>query len=290
MDNTDLENARRREFGAFLKSRRERLHPQDVGLPNGFRRRTPGLRRDEVALLAGIGMTWYTWLEQGREVRPSYEVLSSIARTLKLDETERRYLFDLAGRPLRELNQPEQQQPGAAILRMLERAVNQPAYILGPRWDIVAWNHAACAIFGDYSKLHGDERNIMYMLFNNPAHRKLLVDWEEMAPTVLGMFRAESAHYAGDPNYDRLVNVLLRDSLDFRYWWERHDVVRYTSVNKRINHPGSGRMVFEYNSFSSDDGRNMKLVVYTPLDEDKTIEKMEHLIAEWSHQLEVSVG
>ncbi|MFE8154541.1 helix-turn-helix transcriptional regulator [Brenneria goodwinii] len=281
MDNTDRESARRHEFGSFLKSRRERLRPADVGLPNGGRRRTPGLRRDEVALLAGIGTTWYTWLEQGRDVRPSYQVLSSIARTLRLDEAERRYLFELAGQSLRKAHQLKPQPPGEALLRMLQRAVNQPAYILGPRWDIVAWNHAACALFGDYAQLHGDERNIMSMLFNNPAHRRLLTDWQDLAPTVVGMFRAESAYLTGDEDYDRLVAALLRESQDFRYWWQRHDVMRYTSINKRINHPAVGAMVFEYNSFSSDDGRNMKLVVYTPLEEDDTVGKMTRLIAGW---------
>ncbi|QTF08675.1 helix-turn-helix domain-containing protein [Brenneria izadpanahii] len=281
MKSSARENARRHEFGSFLKSRRERLRPADVGLPDGARRRTPGLRRDEVALLAGIGITWYTWLEQGRDVRPSYEVLSSIAATLKLDEAERRYLFDLAGQPLRKVYRPKPQPPGEAMLRMLQRAVNQPAYILGPRWDVVAWNHAASALFGDYSKLHGDERNIMYMMFNNPAHRRLLTDWRDLAPTVVGMFRAENAPLTGDADYDRLVATLLRESQDFRYWWQRHDVIRYTSINKRINHPEVGAMVFEYNSFSSDDGRNMKLVVYTPLEENNTVEKMQRLIGGW---------
>lgn len=285
MDNADLESGRRREFGAFLKSRRERLRPDDVGLPNGNRRRTPGLRRDEVAQLAGIGVTWYTWLEQGREVRPSYEVLLAIARTLKLDDAERRYLFDLAGRQLRDGYRLKPRQPGEAMLRMLNRAVNQPAYILGPRWDIVAWNHAACALFGDYSKLKEDERNILYMMFNNPAHRNLLMDWEELAPTVLGMFRAENASYAGDPDYERLIGKLIQESSDFRFWWKQHDIIRYTSLNKRINHPEAGLMVFEYNSFRSDDGQNMKLIVYTPLG--NTVGKMERLISEWSQELEI---
>lgn len=277
MDGQQAAYAKRREFGAFLKSRRDRLHPDDVGLANGFRRRTPGLRREEVAMLAGVGTTWYTWLEQGREVRPSHEVLVALAKTLKLNDAERRYLFELAGRPAPDSG-PLAQVPAAPMLRMLRQLTNQPAYILGPRWDILAWNAAASALFGDYSKLDGDERNIMYMMFNNPDHKTMLTDWSEIAPTVLGMFRADCAPFAGNPDHDRLIATLLRESPDFRYWWKRHDVERYTSVNKRIRHPVAGPMVFEYNAFTSDDGHRMKLVVYTPLEQEDTIKKIETLM------------
>lgn len=276
----DLDAARRQEFGDFLKSRRARLSPEQVGLVVGKRRRTPGLRREEVALLSGVGTTWYTWLEQGREVRPSYEVLWALARALQLNDAECRYLFDLAGRQMREKHKPfyDPRQPPGSLLRMLDQLASQPAYILGPCWEVLAWNRAASALFGNYSMLQGIERNIIYMLFNNSEHRKLLSDWDTLAPTALGMFRAESAHLAGQPERDNLVNELLKQSEDFRYWWGKHDVFLYRSTLKRICHPQEGPMYFEYNSFTSDDGSRTKLVMYTPLEEGQTIEKIERLM------------
>jgi hypothetical protein len=143
---------------------------------------------------------------------------------------------------------------------------------------VLCWNQAAEAVFGDYSRLEGDERNSIYMLFGNPGHRHLLVDWHDLAPIALGMFRAENAEHAGDPDYDRLVGTLMARSPEFRHYWQQHDVSGYTSINKRIHHPTAGRMVFEYNSFTADDHSGAKLVVYTPLGDDHTQEKMKELL------------
>src|SRR5277367_3361361 len=181
MDRTSgSHNERRRAFAAFLRSRRERLVPSEVGLPNGFRRRTSGLRREEVAQLAGVGVTWYTWLEQGRRVSPSAEVLGALATALRLDAAERRHLFVLADRPPALKREAGPEVVDAPIRRMLASLGGQPAYVIGRRWDILAWNRAAAAVFGDYARLEGDERNIMYLLFVDRSHRKLLLDWEEM--------------------------------------------------------------------------------------------------------------
>jgi len=272
------EAAKRREFGAFLRSRRTRLTPNDVGLNGGFRRRTPGLRREEVAQLAGVGTTWYTWLEQGRDVRASREVLGALANALRLDRAERQYLFQLTGHQAAEIGlapKPEVAQP---LQRMLHALTDQPAYILGRRWDVLCWNRAAEVVFGDYSKLVGDERNSVYMLFGNPDHRRLLVDWHDLAPIALGMFRAENAGHAGDPEYDRLVGTLMTCSPEFRYFWQKHDVSHYTAIHKRIRHPTADRMVFEYNSLTADDQSGAKLVIYTPLAEEHTREKMKELL------------
>src|SRR5215468_2258161 len=230
-------DARRREFGDFLRSRRERLTPSDVGLPDGFRRRTPGLRREEVALLAGVGATWYTWLEQGRDVRPSAEVLSALADTLRLDAAERRHLYILNDRPPPEPRPTGPEQVELPLLRMLDSLTSQPAYVLGRRWDVLAWNRAAELLFGDYGKLEDDERNIMHIVFANKAHRRLLVDWEEVASTALAMFRADSARYAGDPDFERLIGTLKRVSPEFRKLWLRQDVLRALGSHKRIKHP-----------------------------------------------------
>jgi transcriptional regulator with XRE-family HTH domain len=273
----DIE-ARRRQSGAFLRSRRERLMPSDVGLPDGFRRRTPGLRREEVALLAGVGATWYTWLEQGRDVQPSAEVLAALADALRLDAAERRHLYILNDRPPPEPKPVGPERVEQPLLRMLDSLTGQPAYVLGRRWDVLAWNRAAELLFGDYGKLEGDQRNIMHILFANKAHRKLLVDWNEVASTALAMFRADSARYAGDTDFERLINHLMSVSGEFRQLWSRQDVLRSLSSHKRIKHPLAGRMTFEYTSFEVTGQADMKLVVYTPLDSDCTVEKLGALL------------
>jgi transcriptional regulator with XRE-family HTH domain len=273
-------DARRREFGAFLRSRRARLTPTVVGLPNGFRRRTPGLRREEVALLAGVGATWYAWLEQGRDVRASAEALSALADALRLNEAERRHLFLLSGRPEPPGRSSGPECVSESLRRMLASLIHQPAYVTGRRWDVLAWNAAAGAVFGDYGRLEGDERNIMHMVFADPAHRRLLVDWEILAPAVLAMFRADCAHYAGDPDFERLVARLRAESAEFRDWWPKREVIRPPSGRKRIDHPAAGQMEFEYMSFSVIDAAEMRLVVYAPLETADTATKLAALLRE----------
>ncbi|WP_214469870.1 helix-turn-helix transcriptional regulator [Mesorhizobium sp. dw_380] len=272
------EDSRRRELGAFLRSRRERLSPQTAGIACGARRRTPGLRREEVALIAGVGTTWYTWLEQGRDVRPSAEVLTALSEALRLDAIERRHLFILAGRqqPERRVAAPEK--VDGPLLHMLQSLVLQPAYVVGRRWDVLAWNPAAVAVFGDYGLLEGDARNIVHMVFTNPHHRRLLVDWEELARVVLASFRAESAKYVGDPDFDRLIALMMRSSPEFRDWWPRRDVARRLTGLKHVRHPTAGAMAFEHMTLSIDDGSDMRVIVYTPLAEQNSIAKLQTLL------------
>lgn len=272
------EDTRRRELGAFLRSRRERLSPSDTGIAAGQRRRTPGLRREEVAMIAGVGTTWYTWLEQGRDVRPSVEVLSALCQALRLDAAEQRHLFTLAGR-----HQPERRRIGPArvegpLLHMLQSLVLQPAYVVGPRWDVLAWNDAAVVIFGDYGLLEGDARNIIHGVFTDPQRRHLLVDWEQLARATLAAFRAESAKYTGDPDFERLIALMMRSSPEFREWWPQRDVVHRLSGLKHLRHPVAGSMTFEHMSLSIDDGSDMRLIVYTPLAEQNSIVKLRKLL------------
>src|SRR5690349_2285229 len=167
---------RRDELADFLRQRRATIQPDDVGLPAGGRRRTPGLRREEVAQLAGVGTTWYTWLEQGRDVHASNEVLGALADALRLDRVERQYLFELSAAQAAEVSMTTQEvaQP---LRRMLHALTEQPAYIINRHWDVLYWNKSAEVVFGDYSKLAGDERNSLCMLFGNPEHRRLLLEW-----------------------------------------------------------------------------------------------------------------
>lgn len=270
--------ARQREAGEFLRSRRERLTPSDVGLPDGFRRRTPGLRREEVALLAGVGTTWYTWLEQGRDVHPSSEVLTALAVALRLDPTEQRHLFVLHDRPAPEAAPVGEERVEEPLRRMLDSLTGQPAFVLGRRWDILAWNKAADAVFGPYSRLEGDSRNALHLVFADADHRRLLVDWEAVARASLAMFRADRARYAGDPDFERLVERLMRLSPEFSQWWPQREVARPLTGTKRIQHPVAGRMLFEYSSFGVGDAPDVKLIVFTPLDEESSAEKLVRLL------------
>lgn len=264
---------KRREFGAFLRSRREKLRPEDVGLPRGFRRRTPGLRREEVAFLTGVGTTWYTWLEQGRDVQASPEVLAALAKALRLDAAERKHVFVLNERAAGGSPTAESEYVGAPLRRILQSLTTQPAYVLGRRWDILAWNRGATAVFGDYATLTGDARNIMHFLFLNPAHRELLVDWERLAPIALAMFRADYARYVGNPDFERLIQHLCAQSREFRRWWSDHRVLPPISNKKQIKHPIAGLMTFEYSTLIAAEQPELKLIVYTP-DDARTASKL----------------
>lgn len=255
---------RQREFGAFLRSRREKMTPSDAGLSNGFRRRTPGLRREEVAFLAGVGTTWYTWLEQGRDVNPSVDVLNALADALKLDLAEKRHLFTLADRVPPALNVAALEEVPDSLVHMIEYMADQPAYVLGRRWDVLAWNAAAVSVFGDFARLEGDERNLIHMMFAHNEHRSLLADWDTLAPVSLAMFRADSANYAGDPDFERLIVRLLSESEEFRDWWPRQDVALQPSTVKRISHPSKGPLIFEYLALEVSGCPGMRVVVCTP--------------------------
>src|SRR5438270_1294027 len=200
MDGT-FSKARRDELGAFLRSRRERVTPEEVGLAPGLRRRTPGLRREEVAQLAGVGVTWYTWLEQGRPINASAQVLEAVARTLRLDDSERSHLFTLAG----------VQDPETRVVRVCEPALRElveamdpyPALLVSARYDILAWNRAEAALKGDYSSLPERYRNVLWLLFTQPAWRELLVDQGDVAYLV-ARFRAAMAEHIGEPAWNEL--------------------------------------------------------------------------------------
>ena len=228
-------------------------------------------------MLAGVGTTWYTWLEQGRDVRPSSEVLSALAGALRLDATERRHLFVLHDRPA-----PERRLAAVRIdeplRRMLDSLSAQPAYVLGWRWDILAWNRAAEVVYGPYGKLEGDARNALHLVFADPDHRRLLVDWEAVARASLAMFRADCARYAGDPDFERLVARLKRLSPEFAQWWPRREVAPPLAGQKRIDHPSAGRMLFEYSSFGVGEPPDMKLIVFTPLSDEGTVQKLDQLL------------
>lgn len=231
-------------------------------------------------MIAGVGTTWYTWLEQGRDVRPSTEVLTALCQALRLDPAEKRHLFTLAGRQQPERRRIVPAKVEGPLLHMLNSLHLQPAYVVGPRWDVLAWNAGAVAIFGDYGLLEGDARNIVHGMFTDPRRRQLLVDWERLARATLAAFRAENAKYVGDPDFERLISLMTHSSPEFRAWWPQRDVTHRLSGLKHIRHPIAGAMVFEHMSLSIDDGSDMKLIVYTPLADQDTIAKLRTLLDE----------
>ncbi|CAN5777693.1 helix-turn-helix domain-containing protein [soil metagenome] len=253
---------RKRELGDFLRARRSRLTPEGVGLPQRRQRRTPGLRREEVAELAGIGVDWYIRLEQGRPVTPSVSTIDALARALRLTELEHQHLRALAGGGGPKPFQPEIATP--SLLTLLESLI-QPAYVTGRRRDLVAWNAAANDIFG-FDQLAGDERNILVSMLTLPRSRALFgPGWAGEAQRMVAQFRATHDLWAGDPAFVDLLRRLREGCLEFDAWWERHDVGRPASGRKTLHHPTRGVIAFDHASFQANDDPGLKLVIYTPV-------------------------
>lgn len=269
----EKDDKRRTDLRDFLRLKREKILPADVGLPPGARRRTPGLRREEVAQLANISPTWYTWLEQGREIKPSEEVLDSIARALQLSSDERLHLFRLAA--------PYTAPPGFdgpvrdSYRRVLEKQKANPAYIMNWRWDTVAWNPAACAVFVDFNQLSLRERNIVYLMFTNPEVRKLIEHWEVHAKRVISQFYADFGEYNSDPAFIELITLLKNTSEEFRAWWGL-EVGSKAETLKVVNHRTVGRLELEQTSYRLEDVRGWRLVLYMPAN-DCTDNKLQNL-------------
>jgi len=254
---------RRRLLGEFVRSRRERTTPDMVGMPPGLRRRTPGLRREEVALLSGIGITWYTWLEQGRPINVSSQVLQSVARVLHLDTTERAHVFALA-----ELPDPEQTaelpRVGPAVQAMLDQLTPMPAVVFGPHWEILASNRAYLGLIGDYTELPSGYRNTMWMCFTDPYWRTLHPDWSEVARRLVAKMRGAMAEHVGDPGWNALLELLQQHSHEFRDMWRRNEVAPMDSCMKQLKHPEAGVLDIEADHLWLSDQRNVRMMIYTP--------------------------
>jgi transcriptional regulator with XRE-family HTH domain len=258
-------DTRRQELAAFVRSRRERLRPEQVGLPRSRRRRTPGLRREEVAHLAGVGVTWYTWLEQGRDINPSHQVLDAIARTLRFDAHERTHLFTLAGVSVAPaVDECAALFPTArAILDSLEP---NPAVLMNARWDILAYNRVHASFFADLDGIASEDRNCIWLAFTDPEWRRVIVDWDEVAARMVGEYRAAMAEHLDDPSWQALLERLLEASPEFAARWARHDVRRMESSRKRVRHPELGVLMIDYTNLWLDPSRNARVVVFTPAD------------------------
>jgi transcriptional regulator with XRE-family HTH domain len=251
-------------LGTYLKDRRAKLDPGAFGFPL-TRRRTPGLRREEVAQRANVSATWYTWLEQGRGGAPSADVLDRIARALILTEVEREHLFLLAlGR------QPEVRYRAAEgvtprLQRVLDSLELSPAYVKTSTWDVVAWNRPAAAVLTDYGALPAEQRNILRLIFCDPHVRAKQPDWEGVARFVVAAFRADAARAGAVRNVKALVEELCRLSPDFEAMWGENDVRdTYGEVAKSVRHPRAGLITLEYSTFAVDGRPDLDLVIYNP--------------------------
>jgi transcriptional regulator with XRE-family HTH domain len=276
-DHPGTDDTTRAELSEFLKSRRARIAPAIVGLPNGRRRRTPGLRREEVADLAGVGLTWYTWLEQGRNIRVSAEVLTAIARALQLEPAERAHLFRLAGHA-----PPAPESTTDIISPRLRQVLDAwdpfPAFVSGRRRDVLAWNRASEAVTG-WSQLPDDRRNAVWNVFMVPSTRKRLVEWEKEAALSVAAFRAEAGRDLGDPDYQELITELLESSPEFAVIWARQDVRGRREGLKRYNHPELGRFDLEYTSFQVAEQPSLRLALYTPADDGHSEATLREIVA-----------
>ncbi|GHO69202.1 transcriptional regulator [Ktedonobacter sp. SOSP1-52] len=257
------ERERRQTLATFLRQRRMHLSPTDVGLPPGIRRRTPGLRREEVAQLANIGTSWYVWLEQGRDVHPSAQVLESIAQALKLTSNERRHLFVLAGQPLPTPLSPTHESVSPALQQVLDDLNPSPAYVMGRRYDYLAWNKAADVIFSISNTTSTYTRNLIWRLFTSPTMRTRS-NWETIARGTLAEFRAASARYPDDPYFEELIEDLKQVSPEFCQWWPHHDVRSALEGPKVIEHSTLGTLEFEHFTLQMLGSADIRLIIYTP--------------------------
>lgn len=269
--------ARRKELSTFLKQRRDRIPPEAVGLPKGTRRRTPGLRREEVAQLAGVGVTWYTWLEQGRDISVSTQVLDSIARVLQLSQVERTYLFKLVRQELPSVHVQSATQISPTIQLILDSQSLCPAYFINWRWDVLAWNQLACLVLIDFETLPAHDRNILWLVFTNEEFRSKQANQPVVCQETVAHFRASCASYIGNSELTHLIERLHAVSSEFRDYWKHFNVLEKRSSFKEFNHPTLGRLKFEMVVLQMSDPPDTKLVMLVPLVDTLTRQKLEQL-------------
>jgi transcriptional regulator with XRE-family HTH domain len=272
-----MADERANALGDYLRDRRSRCDPAAFGFGGG-RRRTPGLRREEVAQRANISPTWYTWLEQGRGGAPSADVLDRIARGLMLTEPERAHLFVLGlGRP----PQPKYQGAGEVsprLQRVLDALPISPAIIKTATWDVVAWNEAAAAVLTDYGALPREQRNVLRLMFTNSRVKAAQEDWRTVARYVVGAFRANAVRAGATAEITRMVEELSRLSPEFEALWRDNDVAGTADGLKRLHHPDQGLIELEFSTFPIEGRPDLGMIVYNPASAE-TAQRIECLVA-----------
>jgi transcriptional regulator with XRE-family HTH domain len=269
------------ELGEFLKKRRSRLSPRTVGLPEtGGPRRVAGLRREEVAQLASISTDYYTRIEQGR-MQVSAPVLDTISRVLHLDDDERGYLFQLAGRTTTRTRRTGRQKVQAQLQRVLDDLTATPAIVQGRRGDILAWNALAAALVTDFSRIPEKHRNYPRLIFTDPAMRGLYADWEGSARIAVAQVRMEAAKYPEDPRLIELVGELSTRDQQFAQWWGDHRVAGRTVGTKTLNHPVVGELVLDWDTLTANTDPDQHLTVWTAAPGSPTHERL-RILASWA--------
>jgi transcriptional regulator with XRE-family HTH domain len=268
----------RAALAEFLRARREALSPSQVGLPAGPARRTPGLRREEVAMLAGVSVTWYTWLEQGRRINASADVLRAIGRALRLDGAGIEHLLAL-GQPAvaGPVDVPTLAEPDdvpSALRRLIDAFEPAPAYVLGPRWELAAWNAAQARLYPNIATLEPPARNLLWVLFADPSTRDLIVDWDIHAKQALAEFRAATTALHDDRELGELVARLRDASDEFDRWWPEHDVARFETRIRRFDHPAAGRLTFEYQLLTPAEWPALTVAVQLPVPGDDSAQRL----------------
>jgi transcriptional regulator with XRE-family HTH domain len=253
--------AERQELADFLASRRRQADPRDSGIAVTGARRVAGLRREEVSVLSGVSVTWYTWLEQGRDVNPSRQVLEALAAALRLSAAESRYLLELGG-------YPGDTGDGRAALSehaqtLLDALGTSPAYAITDRWDIVGWNRAYELLYPAVAAVDESDRNLLWLVFTDPSVRELLTDWAIASQRFLTHFRADAGPRISDPYYARLIDRLKAVSDPFRTGWDTHDVEGFVSRERHFQHPVLGALTFEHHQLTFADAPQINLVAYT---------------------------
>ncbi|HXT45126.1 MAG TPA: helix-turn-helix transcriptional regulator [Pseudonocardiaceae bacterium] len=258
---------RRAELGTFLRARRSQLDRAAVGLPQAGRRRITGLRREEVATLSAVSVTWYTWLEQGRDVNPSRQVLDALATTLRLSNTEHGYLLSLAGYTAAAATPRPAPQAPAHVQRLMDHLHGMPAYAITHDWSICGWNQAYQALYPNVASVAAQDRNLLWLVFTDPFVRRLLPDWEITSRHFLAEFRAEAGTRLGDPDCATLIQRLNTRSSEFAAGWSAHSVEGFASRRRAFLTP-AGQLTFEHHRLAPADCKDIHLVIYMPADAD----------------------
>ncbi|MBM7413408.1 MULTISPECIES: helix-turn-helix transcriptional regulator [Nocardiaceae] len=276
---TDRDSAARRELGAFLRARRSALPRSRLGLPPVPRGRSTGLRREDVSSLSHVSVTWYTWLEQGRDIHPSRQVLDAIAATLHLTPAEHDYVLDLAGHPPTPTPSSAETTP-PAVQRLLDALTDFPAFALRPEWTIAGWNRAYRALFPRIETVEAADRNLLWLVFTDPYVRELLPHWETDSRRFLAEFRADGGAALGTAAFTDLVDRLRRASGTFADGWDNRDIEGFASRERVFRHPVVGELRFEHHQLAPTDHKDLNIVVYLPVAGTDTREKVQRLIGE----------
>ncbi|MDN8591689.1 transcriptional regulator [Chryseobacterium mucoviscidosis] len=273
-------DVRLQALSAFLKNQRSKISPESVGLPAGTRRRTPGLRREEVSQLAGVSTTWYTWLEQGRDIQVSHSVLDNIASALKLTADERKYLFSLALEYHSELyildEKPLQIHP--SLQKILQELRNCPTIISDRRCHIVGWNDAARHVFMDFEQIPAEQRNMISLLFERKEFRRLAVNWEDFVSGFLAIFRAYYGQYVDDEWYNLFLGDMMERYPDFHTLWKQSSVSSAPDVLIEFRHSRAGKMLFDLTSLQVQGNADLRCSIYTPATDTATERKLIRLM------------